>query len=375
MSQQTSYVLCFSGGRAINKRMAMFVEGAQQCDMAVRIVALPRGPWILDKSEQPTVTTRRGRLTADIGDVKRCRLASVMCFHWAVLPFAVIAAVLCRVPLLYDEHDHYELNTLEGSGGQWKRRLYSLLVRTIHRFCIPWATVVTCIHLHDGTLRKHLAQWNSNVVEVHNYPAAVWRETRRLASESRRLAFVYIGGVWREKGVGAAAEAFLLLPQHLRQMAELHVFGTGDDSLLDELRRCPDIVVHNGVTPAEFRRFAAAHRCCGLSLLANTPRYSLVGTNCTKLYEYLALGMPVIATNVGEFPQFVASHQIGLIVDSALHAQELSGAMERLISDSALMDIMSRNAAELMQLPDMTWEHEWNKVRQSAVIRNGRRAA
>ncbi len=373
--ESTQYVLCFTGARVVNKRMALYVEGVQDAGYAVRIWALPRGPWVLDKSEQPTVTTRRGRFTADVGEVQGRSLASIMCFHWAVLPFAVLVGLIRRVPVLYDEHDHYELNTLEGSGSRWSRIAYSLIVRMIHRVCLPWVSVVTCIHLNQQILKKHLERWQPRVIEVHNYPATVWRDTRRTLQENRRLCFVYIGGVYREKGVGAAADAFLKLPQSIRARSELHVFGTGDHQLIDELRTMPDIVVHNGVTPAEFRRFAAAHRCCGLSLLANTPRYSLVGTNCTKLYEYLALGMPVIATNVGEFPEFVNANRIGLIIDGGLDPQELSASMQNLIEDETLFSEFAANAARLMQASTMTWEHEWNKVRHSGVFESSRRAA
>lgn len=368
-------VLVLSGARVINKRMALYVEGVRAAGLAVRIFALPRGPWVLDKSEEPTVTTRRGRFTADIGVVQGSSLVSVMCFHWAVLPLAVLVGLIRRVPILYDEHDHYELNTLEGSGSRWSRTFYSWIVRMIHRICLPWVTVVTCIHLDQQILKRHLEQWQPRVIEVHNYPAVVWRETQKNALKSNRLCFVYIGGVYREKGVGAAAEAFLQLPVEMRQKAELHIFGTGDQELISELRANSDIVVHNGVTPAEFRRFAASHRCCGLSMLANTPRYSLVGTNCTKLYEYLALGMPVIATGVGEFPEFVTSNQIGLLIGGDLNAGELSRVMLRLLNDESLYHDMSRNASKLMQSPTMTWEHEWDKVRHAGIFDSDRRAA
>ena len=374
-SRAKGYVLCVVGCRSINKRMAMFIEGVLTEGLAVRIVSLPRGRWILDKSENPTLPSRIGRLTVDIGEVSGTRLASVMCFHWSMLPAALGYGLLRQVPVLYDEHDHYELNTLEGGGSAIKRAAYSHLVRWIHRMFLPFVSLVTCIHLHQETLKKHLSQWQSRVIEVHNYPARIWRQSRSLHDSATKLCFVYIGGVYYEKGVGASAEAFQLLPDQARQNAELHVFGEGDADLIRQLRTMPGVVVHNGVTPAEFRRFAAGRRCCGLSLLANTPRYSLVGTNCTKLYEYLALGMPVIATRVGEFTQFVGGRQLGRLIDGDLNRRQLADEMLKLLEDDTMFDRLAGNARELMGSEEMTWEYEWDRIYGTGVFGSNRKKA
>jgi glycosyltransferase involved in cell wall biosynthesis len=371
----TDYVLCLTGMRAVNKRMALFIEGVLSMRLGVRIGSLPRGPWQLDKSEHPLQETRQGNLTLDLGELKRAKLRAVMCFHWVMLPIAILVGILRRVPVLYDEHDHYELNTRESGGSAARRRFSGLLVRSIHRVCLPFVTVVTCIHMDKATLKRHLQRWQSAVVEIHNYPTVDWRILSADQRVNEKLCFVYIGGVFEEKGPGVAARAFQRISNSHRHRAEFHVFGDGDQGLLDQLRQTSGVVVHNSVTPAQFRAFASKHRCCGLSLLANTPRYRLVGTNCTKLYEYLALGMPVIATRIGEFESFVEHNEVGLLVDSVLNEQQLSTAMMRLLDDASLYHQMSNNARQLMQREDMTWEHEWQKIETCEVLRSLRRAA
>jgi glycosyltransferase involved in cell wall biosynthesis len=361
--------------RAVNKRMALFIEGVRSIGVGVQIGSLPRGTWQLDKSERPMTETRRGTLTLNLGELTQAKLRAVMCFHWLMLPMAILVGILRRVPVLYDEHDHYELNTMENGGSALRRRFSGLLVRSIHRACLPFVTVVTCIHMNDATLKRHLQQWQAEVVEIHNYPTVDWRASSGVQPVNEKLCFVYIGGVFEEKGPGVAARAFQQLSVAHRQRAELHVFGDGDKELLEQLRRTAGVVVHNSVTPAQFRVFAGKHRCCGLSLLADTPRYRLVGTNCTKLYEYLALGMPVIATRIGEFESFVDHNQVGLLVDSVFDEQQLSEAMMKMLDDAIHYARMSNNAHRLMQREDMTWEHEWRKIETCNVLRSLRRAA
>jgi glycosyltransferase involved in cell wall biosynthesis len=362
------YVLCVNGARSVNKRMALFIEGVLSEGSAVRIIAVPRGKWCLDKSERPMTTGRSSRLSVDIGPCTGAQLSAVMCFHWIVLPLSVLVGIIRRVPVLYDEHDHYEMNTLEGGGSRLKCQFFSLLVRWTHRICLPWVSLVTCIHMDRQTLKRHLERWQPSVLEVHNYPASVWRESGRTRPCSGNLCFVYIGGIFAEKGVGAAAEAFQLLPLHVKDSSELHVFGEGDSGLIARLRTMSGVTVHNGVTPAQFQTFAASHRCCGLALLADTPRYNLVGTNCTKLFEYLALGMPVIATRVGEFPLWVDGQRVGLLIDGDLNPSDLAVQMRRLSEDTALFNQFSRNALALMSGDEMTWENEWSRINRTGIV-------
>jgi glycosyltransferase involved in cell wall biosynthesis len=366
-SATTHYVLCLNGSRTVNRRMAMFFEGIQSNGLGIRVWALPRGAWVLDKSEDPTVPGRIGRTSVDIGKVAGARLSAIICFHWFVLPLAVAAGFLRRVPVLYDEHDHYEINTLEGGGARLKCFFFSLLVRSIHRVCLPWVSLVTCIHMDKQTLKRHLERWQPSVLEIHNFPASVWRESGRTQPPTGKLCFVYIGGVFTEKGVGAAAEAFQLLPNDVQENCELHVFGEGDANLIQRLRTISGITVHNGVTPAEFKNFTASHRCCGLALLASTPRYNLVGTNCTKLFEYLALGLPVIGTRVGEFPEWIEGQNVGLLIGGDLNSQQLAVQMQKLAEDTALFEEFSHNALVLMSRDEMTWEHEWSKITDTGI--------
>lgn len=377
MSQSNTprYVLCLNGGRIINRRMAIYIEGVRSKGLAVRILAIPRGPWVLNKSEHPTTPDRIGSLSVDLGPVSSASLTSIMCFHWSVLPIAVILGLIRRVPVLYDEYDHFELNALEGERSPVKNFLFNFAVRWIHRICLPWVTLVTCIHMQHSALKTHLQNWQPNVLEIHNYPAAIWRQSGQQQPSPGKLCFVYIGGVYLDKGCGAAADAFQMLPETIRSHCELHIFGDGDQQLIATLQTTPGVTVHNTVPPSRFRQFAATHRCCGLALLAGTTRYNMVGTNCTKLYEYLALGLPVIGTRVGEFPDWIEGHNVGLLIDADLNTTQLAAQMQHLAENPRLYTELSRNAATLMASDEMTWEHQWNRIEQTGIVDHSPKAA
>ncbi len=369
------YALCFTGARSLNKRMSLFIEGVLADGGAACVVALPRGRWSLQRFEslQTNVETSQCRLKLQMN--ANCCLAVVFCFHWMMLPLAVMTGLMRRVPVIYDEHDHYELNTLESDGGAVQRWFSCRLIRLIHRTMLPFVSMVTCIHMAHCELKRHLLQWQTRVVELHNFPGAAWREVCPAFAADSELCFVYMGGVFEEKGVGKAVEAFLRLPTDIRRKCALHVFGGGDESLLECLRRTSEVVVHNSQSPEELRRFASQHRCCGLVLYSEHPRYQLIGTNSRKLYEYLALGMPVISTSVGELSQFLNEHRAGLLISAQIDIEELAASMRQLAESYSRWEDLSRCARRLMNQPEMTWEYEWCKVADSGCLDGLKRAS
>ena len=306
---------------------------------------------------------------AKIGrDADGSQLKAIVCFHWIMLPLAVLWGKVKRVPVVYDEHDHYELNTLEAGGGRRIRRAIGTLIKITHRTCLPKSSLVTCIHLKDEVLKKHLQRWQPNVIELNNYPMAAWRSAASAQHPSSPLCFVYAGGVFEEKGVRVAALAAQdLVGLHHGRM-ELHVFGTGDPSIAAEFAEAAGLFFHGGVSASEIKDFATRHRCCGLAMLRASPRYDLAGTNLTKLYEYLAVGMPVIVSNAGEIGAFVEARQVGLTVDKMLSLDEIRSAMSKMLLDRAAFDLCSESARTLMLRDDMTWESEWRKVADTGIF-------
>ncbi len=366
-----SHVLVLIGSRRINTRMAMFIASILAPDRSVRILSLPRHAWSFASLESAE-PMRTHLFNAKIGrDADGSRLNAIVCFHWIMMPLAVLWGKAKRVPVVYDEHDHYELNTLEGGGGRLIRRAIGALISITHRTFLPKASLVTCIHLKDEALKKHLQKRQPNVIELNNYPLAAWRGAASAQLPSAPLCFVYAGGVFEEKGVRAAALAAQdLIGLHPGRM-ELHVFGTGDTSIAAEFAGVAGLFFHGSVGSNEIRRFASSRRCCGLAMLRSSPRYDLAGTNVTKLYEYLAAGMPVIVSNVGEIGAFVEAAQVGLTVGEMLPTDEVKSAMSNMLLDEAAFDLRSERARTLMLRDDMTWEREWTKVAETRILSGG----
>jgi hypothetical protein len=198
--RKTEFVLCLTGARSLNKRMSLFIEGALESGLGVRVLALPRGRWSLERFEAKDVQGDVSALEMRFGHVAGGRPAAVLCFHWVVLPLAVLIGLLRRIPVVYDEHDHYEINTVEQSGATLRGWCSQRAVRLIHRLFLPRVSLVTCIHLQNGMLREHLQRWQRNVIELHNYPVAAWRSLNTNYSASDPSVLCLHGRNFRGEG-------------------------------------------------------------------------------------------------------------------------------------------------------------------------------
>lgn len=355
-----------AGSRRLNTRMGMFARSLLQTGAGVKLASLPRQRWVCRSLEEEYALQDTGHFLARLGRSSLGRLEAVACFHWALLPLGLLIARLRRVPLIYDEHDDYALNTLEGGGSRPLRRLVQKLIGLVHRLCVPHVDLVTCIHQKDSLLLGELSALNSNCLELANYPDERWQCVTAPVDRGP-VHFIYAGGVFAEKGVTAAIKAFIRLHAEMPGAACLDIFGDGDPKLARQWAASGNVTFHGEVGAADLRRFAARNRCCGLALLSRTPRYDLAGTNLTKLYEYLALGMPVLVSNSGEVGGFVSAARTGLVIDDPEDIDALAGAMQKLVAGDGLYAGYAAAACGLMARPDMRWEHEWQKVAATGI--------
>lgn len=365
--------LVLVGSRELNKRTCRFIESLASSGFDPVLLAVPRRPWGTSGIEDPALVARRGVATSrstDPGSQVPTRPALIVCMHWSMLPVASLLKAVLRVPVIYDEHDHYEMLALEAAGPAWANRLRSWWVRRAHRWFLPHVDVVTCVHLAGGQLQRHLRAQSTTVVELHNYPSRRWGERQRGRSPSDgSIEIVYLGGIWEEKGCGAMLDAFALLCDDRPPPAvTMHVFGRGDAEIERRLEAAPGVIWHGSTEPDDIMDFLVCHDCLGLVLLDATPRYSLVSTNCHKLYEYLASGAPVLATNVGDLEDITTALDGGWIMEAGFDAEQLAVTLREIVAQPQELRRRGDAAAAAVVRNDLWWESEWQKVVQLGVL-------
>lgn len=94
------------------------------------------------------------------------------------------------------------------------------------------------------------------------------------------------------------------------------------------------------------------------------------GHSPLKLFEYMACGKPVVATDVEGITEFLTESQAGILVPSE-NLEELARALTKLLKDKNLTEQMGRNGHQYV-LKNYSWEHVATmaaKICQQAIAR------
>ncbi len=119
---------------------------------------------------------------------------------------------------------------------------------------------------------------------------------------------------------------------------------SGADTDWWEQQSCDNVVRHDRMTPADSWRIAATADV-GLCLLQDTPAFRLAVPS--KVYEYFAVGLPVIATPLPRVSEFCDATRAGVCVTTA---DEVTSELRRLAEDAEFRDELRSRA--------LAWSHE-----------------
>lgn len=177
---------------------------------------------------------------------------------------------------------------------------------------------------------------------VHNYPdlASFPAPTPRVTA--REVRAVYVGGLTRARG---AVQMVRTMGAVRSPDAVLEIVGAVRPApLLDELSGHAGFArvrLHGHLPWDAAWRFVADHGDIGLLLFQ--PAKNHVDALPTKLFEYMASGLPVIASDFPLWRRILEESGAGLVVDPG-DPQAIAAAIDRLVADPALRQAMGERA-------------------------------
>ena len=151
---------------------------------------------------------------------------------------------------------------------------------------------------------------------------------------------LYLGGLYRDKGVMTVAKAFTQLP-HI----PLKFVGAGDAE--PELR---DYIHRHQLTNLEIVGFKNGHD--KREYLRNS-MFTIMASQCYETFglvvlEAFASGKPVVASAIGAIPHIVQDHDTGLLFESQ-NADDLAGKVRWLYEHPEAIESMGRKARAVVE--------------------------
>jgi len=305
----------------------------------------------------PTLRSRSLRRMAACFGALRLALrerADVYQFHDAELLFVGLILRLFGKTVVYDAHEDYRRNVLSRDGPHVALRrplaeTWWLLERLGARL-FSWVIVADeRIEVYSAATRKTV---------IANPPPQSFSEVRRNPTGDGTLKLLFLGMIAEQRGINEIVAALDLLRN---DRTELHVVGATENAdLLALFARHPKIVYHGRVPWHEVRaRLAEAD--VGLLLFQPNPALlNVSGKGNTKLFEFMAAGIPVLVSDFPNLREFLDPIGACLPVDPT-NPKQIAEAIDYLYENPHVRREMGENGRKAVR-ERYNWEAEEKKL-------------
>jgi len=294
--------------------------------------------------------------------------ADVYHFHDPeLLPVGVLLKLWTRAKVIYDVHEDVPQQILTK---HWipapLRRPLAVLFNAFEKLL---AQALDAVVVATEGIAEKFAQLNPIV--VHNYPDL--KMLPNLSSPIREMnekVLVYIGGISELRGAREMVRAL----EHLSPVWDIRLDLIGKfepPELEQELRGLPGYqrVRFLGWLPWGEAWQHAQSAAAGLLLFHPAPNHERSLPN--KLFEYMAAGLPVVASNFPLWKEIIEGNNCGLCVDP-LDPREIAQAIEYLLAHPDEARRMGKNGQQVV-LEKYNWGKEARTLLNLYVRILGRR--
>jgi glycosyltransferase involved in cell wall biosynthesis len=312
----------------------------------------------------PTPKNRLQRMTRVLWRLYRLAVredADVYHFHDPELMVVGLILKLRGKKIIWDVHEHYPNSILDKfylakSLRRLISRSFDLLERAVVRFFDYVIYTTPFVGARYKTMKVRSGP-------LENYPLI---ELSDAFERNPQEKIIYLGGMARIRGLVEVVEAFAIVAKkHPRW--ELHLVGLmRPPSFGDELR---DLARERGVearvkftawVPYEEKERLSSQASMGL--ITYLPYANNTSCLPNKLFDYMLVGLPVIASNFPLYREVVEPNRCGLLVDPS-RPEEIAHAMQYLIEHPQEAREMGENGQRAV-LETFNWTKESEKLLQ-----------
>lgn len=275
---------------------------------------------------------------------------SVFHLHDSELLLVGIALKMLGRKVIYDAHEDTPLQISYQHWIPWLIKFpYTWFYRILEKLAGWWFDAII---VAEPVIIKYFPA--GKVSLIRNFPIA--GSFQREVNYDNKPRLVYVGLLSRPRGVVEMLEGHRLASEKVK--IDFVLGGKFAPASLGQelLNKYP--VQYKSWLPYDEMVSTVYSSSIGIIVPHPIERYK---TNYpVKLFEYMAAGLPVIASREGESAEFVRENNAGILVDP-LNEAEISEAIVTLTNDRTLASEMGRRGRQLI-LAKYNWEKESEKL-------------
>lgn len=235
---------------------------------------------------------------------------------------------------------------------------------TIFTFFERIATRSFFIFLAEKSYAPRYIKMGAKFEIIYNYFDAKFFKQFELKTSRSSNRLFYIGILLESRGIIQIAEALWILKQKNVEL-EFDIVGELYTDLAAKLDALPfynnirNQMHFHGRLPLEQGYEISRNAAIGMCIIH--PMKNSVGSYPTKMFEYMAIGLPQVISNFPLYKSVVESHHSGICVDP-MNPEEIALAIESILTNKTLAEEMAKDGMNYST--NYTWDSEFVKVLQ-----------
>jgi len=237
--------------------------------------------------------------------------------------------------------------------GKFQKKLLSRLFNTLNIFFAKTFYTIIAENSYSSIYDK--INLNFSLTTILNYPKLNFFKSYQNFKRSGN-EFFYIGGVSNNRGLDTILEAFDILDRKNIDFKMHFVGAISDKPDFEKYPNLSDKVIFYGRKNLEDGYEISRQCVAGLAILKPIGNY--VKSYPTKVFEYMAVGLPVVTSNFSLYKEIVEDNDVGWCVDPN-SPNEISGILIKIINTKSLEKISHR---AVKQSSKYSWKNEEEKL-------------
>lgn len=267
----------------------------------------------------------------------------VYSYRNVILP-PLLLKIFGKSKLVYDiRADPYQQPKEFRDTSPWNRFIIKL-GKIAHSIVLSRSDAV--ITLSDPLKQQLKENFNLKEDKLHVVPLGV--DTGKFdvsETETEYFRIVYVGSIARNRGLDTVLQGLSKLDPKLQKQIKLDLFGSADEEYIQELQEIADtgdfkFEWHGYVPHEDIPKLAGE---CDAAISPLPPLKSFDVSSPAKIYEYLALGLPVIATQITPHKRILTHEKDSLLVNPE-DPESIRYAVQRLLKDPEFVTDLSKRA-------------------------------
>lgn len=255
--------------------------------------------------------------------------------------------------VVYDAHEDLPRQI---SGKKWipwiVRKPVSLLAERLEN---NFAKKTTAVIAATPFIAQRFLRFNTKTVDINNYP--ILEEFYENTHSKETGSICYVGGISRIRGVFEIVKALELTS------VTLHLAGNFEDKEIEnELKQLPGWKKVKFYGYVDRKTINEILQSASVGMVTLYPQINYLDSLPVKMFEYMAAGLPVIASDFPYWREILTANKCGVTVNPK-SPDEIAKAINSLLGNPALIREMGENGKKAIK-EKYNWKIEEKKLIQ-----------